>query len=146
MTRLSRAIFAPDGVVTAPRERAKRGTPEDDIQRAVLAYLRAVLPSGSLVFHPANENRRRGTEGKHDRMISAGKGVMPGVPDLICLLDGGVTLFFEVKAPKGAVSDAQRDFLGRVRAMGFRNAVVRSVDDTRDALAAWGVRTREVRG
>lgn len=145
MTRLSHAIFSPDGVILPPRARVKRKNPEDEIHRAVLAYLRAVLPAESLVIHPANENRRSGKDGMIDRAMNKGKGVVAGVPDLIAFLPDGVTLFFEVKAPKGSVSDAQRDFLGRVQSLGFRNAVVRSVDDARAALAAWKVQTREVR-
>lgn len=143
--RVSHYTFSPEGF----QSRAKRSKPRDiegPIHTAILDYLRLVLPAGSVVFHVPNENRREGEEGKIDRAMQKRKGVLPGVSDLICLLDGGVTLFFEVKAPKGSVSDAQRDFLGRLHALGFRHAVVRSVDDARDALAAWKVQTREVLG
>ena len=48
-----------------------------------------------------------------------------------------------VKADKGRVSEAQEALHRRAGALGYRTTVVRSIDDTRAALAAWGVETRE---
>lgn len=75
--------------------------------------------------------------------MNAANGVLPGVPDIIGLTFTG-PFFMEVKAPGGVLSPAQRDFRDRLAVLGYeRWAVVRSIDDAKDALARWGIPTRE---
>ena len=115
---------------------------EGPIHRAVLTWLRVVLPE-AVIFHPANESRRPGRAGHVERAINAANGVLPGVPDIIGYTFTG-PFFMEVKAPGGSLSPAQRDFRDRLAVLGYgRWAVVRSIDDAKDALAAWGIPTRE---
>jgi hypothetical protein len=56
-------------------------------------------------------------------------GLTPGVADIIVLLPGGKTVFFEVKAPGEKQSKNQVVFQDRVRALGYNYHVVRSVDE-----------------
>ena len=115
---------------------------EAPIQRAIVAYLRAVLPAGAVVHHCANEGVRGGSRGRLDQAIRQGLGTVAGFPDLIVAVPGRVA-FIEVKAPAGRVSPAQRAMHETLAAMGHPVAVVRSIKDTRAALRAWGVDTRE---
>ena len=115
---------------------------EGPIHRAILSWLRVVLPE-AIIFHAANESRRPGRAGHVERALNAANGVLPGVPDIIGLTFTG-PFFMEVKAPGGVLSPAQKAFRDRLAVLGYgRWAVVRSIDDAKDALAAWGIPTRE---
>jgi hypothetical protein len=115
---------------------------EGPVHRTILAYLRSVLIGNPVIFHPASENRRRGKDGDTDRQMSAAMGVIPGIPDLVALTFHGA-LFFEVKAPGGRPSPHQDRVHASLRRLNYRVAVVSSIEDTRAALAAWGIPTRE---
>ena len=115
---------------------------EGPIHRAIISWLRVVLPE-AIIFHAANESRRPGRAGHVERAMNAANGVLPGVPEIIGLTFTG-PFFMEVKAPGGVLSPAQRDFRDRLAVLGYeRWAVVRSIDDARDALGGWGIPTRE---
>jgi len=124
---------------------AKRVDKEGPIHRAILAYLRAVLPD-AIVHHGASEGVRGGRAGMLDGAKRAGMGQVTGWPDLIVLPWANVgPVFFEVKAPSSYPTEAQSELHDRMRALGYRVGIVRSVDDTRAMLAAWGIGTREVK-
>jgi hypothetical protein len=72
-------------------------------------------------------------------MQNAVNGVHAGWPDIEILPGNGRVCFMEVKAPKGRLSEAQRGLLNWMIAVGYDVAVVRSVDDARAALRAWGL-------
>jgi hypothetical protein len=73
-------------------------------------------------------------------------GQVPGFPDIIVLPYATIgPMFFEVKAPGGRVSEAQSDVLGRLDHLGYRRAVVMSVDHVRARLNEWNVPTREAK-
>jgi hypothetical protein len=78
------------------------------------------------------------------RAIAKGKhmGMVPGWPDIECFLPCG-PIFLEIKAPQGTVTANQRAVHEALAALGYRVAVVRSVDDAAAALAGWGIGTRE---
>lgn len=116
----------------------KRGTPEADIQRAIVALLRTVLPRGSVVHHSANEITGRSRMDARKQAILVGMGVFPGFADLV-VISGGRVVFLEVKSKTGAQSRNQSHFQQLVEAQGFFYALVRSVDDAKDALRAAGV-------
>ena len=124
----------------APTTR-QRGTPEADIQRAIVSTLRFVLPSGSIVHHSANEVTQAGPAGAKRQAILVGMGVTPGFADLIVLSQGKV-LFLEVKSATGSLSAAQERFRDAVQAQGFPWALVRSIDDALGALSEAGMVTR----
>jgi len=119
----------------------RRGTPEADLQRAVVTALRFALPKGAIIHHCANEVTEAGPRGAKRQAILVGMGVHPGFADLIILCDGKV-LFLELKSLKGRLSPAQEAFRDAVTAQGFGWALVRSLDDALGALADHGVTTR----
>lgn len=119
----------------------KRGTPEADIQRAIVSLLRAVLPKGSIVHHAANEIAAGGRAGHVRQAILVGMGVHPGFADLLVLSQGRV-LFLEVKSRTGRLRPAQEAFRDEVTRQGFAWALVRSVDDVLAALREHGFGTR----
>ncbi len=119
----------------------KRGTPEADIQRAIVSLLRAVLPKGSIVHHAANEIASGGRAGHVRQAILVGMGVHPGFADLVVLSQGKV-MFLEVKSSTGRLRPAQEEFRDAVTQQGFCWALVRSVDDAVRALRAHGFATR----
>ena len=121
----------------------KRGTPEADIQRAIVALLRAVLPKGSIVHHTANEVASGGRAAHVRQAILVGMGVHPGFADLVVLSEGRV-LFLEVKSTTGRLRPAQEVFRDEVTNQGFACARVRSVDDALAALREHGFGTRIV--
>lgn len=108
---------------------------EDQLHTAIVTYLRTVLPD-ALVWHTPNAPRSAVAGARLKRL-----GMVAGVPDLALLTDGQLW-FFEVKAAKGRVSEAQEAFMDAAYELGAQSAVVRSLDDVAMALARWGIRTR----
>jgi VRR-NUC domain len=111
--------------------------PESIVQREVRKYLTVLgltsvaVPNGS---HLAGDKLARI---KQTAAMKA-DGMLPGFPDLIVLGSHGRTGYLEVKSPKGRLSQAQQNVTKMLDRMGHQVAVVRSVDETRDALKAWG--------
>lgn len=112
--------------------------PEDVLQRAVLDYIRVVLPH-AVVFHVPNGGYRNAIEGARLKRL----GVMAGVADLVLLAGQGRVFFLELKAPKGRTTEAQEAFGEAARALGCGWALIRSIDDLALAFKAWGIKTRE---
>jgi hypothetical protein len=119
----------------------RRGTPEADLQRAVVIALRFALPKGAIVHHCANEVTEPGPRGAKRQAVLVGMGVHPGFADLLVIFDGRV-LFLERKAPKGRLRPEQEAFRDAVLAQGFGWALVRSLDDALGTLADHGFTTR----
>lgn len=123
---------------------ARRGTPEADAQRQIVAFLRAVLPLGAVVHHCANEAAGGGEEARKRQAVLVGMGVHAGFSDLI-VISGGRVIFFEVKSRTGRLSAPQEAFRDAMQAQGLPWAMVRGVDDVAGALRLHGFKTR-VRG
>ena len=119
----------------------RRGTPEADLQRAVVQALRFALPRSAIIHHCANEVTEAGPRGAKRQAILVGMGVHPGFPDLMAFCDGRV-LFLELKSVKGRLSPTQEAFRDAVQAQGHGWALVRSLDDALGALAEHGFTTR----
>lgn len=112
---------------------------ESPIQRAIVAYLRAVLP-GSIIHHARNEINKRGKAIAIELAKAKAKGAVTGFPDLIVLPFSHIGPFFlEVKAEGNYATEAQREVHRQMADLGYRVAVVRSVDDVRERLAEWGI-------
>lgn len=126
--------------MTAPARRP-RCTPEADIQRQIVAFLRAVLPVGAIVHHSANEIAGRGAAARQRQAILTGMGVHPGFSDLL-VLEGGRALFLEVKSQTGRLRPSQEAFRDAVQAQGFAWALVRSQDEVIAVLRDHGFKTR----
>jgi hypothetical protein len=119
----------------------QRGTPEADLQRAVVIALRFALPKGAIVHHCANEVTEPGPRGAKRQAVLVGMGVHPGFAYLLVICDGRV-LFLELKAPKGRLRPEQEAFRDAVLAQGFGWALVRSLDDALGTLADHSFTTR----
>ena len=66
----------------------RRGTPEADLQRAVVSALRFALPRTAIIHHCANEVAEPGPRGAKRQAILVGMGVHAGFADLMVLCDG----------------------------------------------------------
>jgi len=119
----------------------RRGTPESDLQRAVVGALRLALPRTAILHHSANEVTEAGPRGAKRQAILVGMGVHPGFADLMVLSEGRL-LFLELKAPKGRLRPEQEAFRDAVIAQGHGWALVRSLDDALGALAEHGFTSR----
>jgi hypothetical protein len=116
---------------------------EGPIHRTILQWLRTFLPD-AIVHHSANEGVRGGFRGARDGANRKAMGQVAGFPDLLVLPWSHIgPLLFEVKAPGNYADSNQKALHGRLEALGYRVAVVRSIDDTRAALQAWGIATKE---
>lgn len=112
---------------------------ENDIQRSIVDYLRAVVPRALVMAIPNASKRSVG-----GRASNAVPGLLAGAPDLLMVV-GPCCYFIEVKTDKGKLSDAQSAVLQRMTMLGVRWAVVRSIDEMRVALLRWQVETKEHR-
>ncbi|WP_210879854.1 VRR-NUC domain-containing protein [Roseovarius autotrophicus] len=121
----------------------RRGTPEADLQRAVVQALRFALPRTAIIHHCANEVTEAGPRGAKRQAILVGMGVHPGFADLMILCEGRV-LFLKLKSLKGRLSPSQEAFREAVLTQGHGWALVRSLDDALGALADHGFITRVV--
>ena len=119
----------------------RRGTPEADLQRAVVQALRIALPRTAIIHHCANEVTEAGPRGAKRQAILVGMGVHAGFADLMVLCEGRV-LFLELKSLKGRLSPAQQGFRDAVLGQGFGWALVRTLDDALGALADHGFTSR----
>ena len=116
---------------------------EADIHKAILAWLRWVLP-GALVMHPPNSLDMAGDPRSKAIAQARAKtmGMLPGAPDLL-VLSGGVVVGLEVKREGACPKKEQRAVGEAMRANGGHWFVVRSVEDAREALRDAGITTRE---
>lgn len=122
-----------------------RGHPERDVQRSVIRFLRLALPPGSIVAAINTERRGMGrTPEQRARFGAALKasGLVTGFPDAVAILPGGRTLWWEFKAPRGRLSNEQREMHERMRALGHTVVVCRSIETAEAALRAAGVEVR----
>ena len=119
----------------------RRGTPEADAQRAIVAALRVALPRDAIVHHCANEVTEAGPRGAKRHAILVGMGVHSGFADLLVMSEGRL-LFLEVKSAKGSLRVAQEAFRDADLAQRFSWALVRSLDDALGALADHGFTSR----
>jgi hypothetical protein len=112
---------------------------ENDIQRAIVEYLNAVLFPTHRVFAIPNAARR----GKGGHATNGVPGLRAGVPDLQ-IVGRGRVYFIEVKRDANArLSPAQDEFAEWCVCTGVPWVRAESVDHVRQALIQWGIITRE---
>ena len=112
---------------------------EEDIQKAIVDWLRWSLPKSHRVIAIPNASRRTSS----GRASNGVYGLTKGVPDLV-IFGSGNAFFVEVKGPKGKLSDAQSEWGSWCATKGGMPwCCARSVEDVRFALSHWGVETRE---
>lgn len=119
-----------------------RRHPEDDLQRALVHYLRAACPE-AISFSVPNGGFRSG----HEASRMQGTGTLAGVPDLCVLWAKGQCGFLEVKVRRGGheldVSPAQKRMIVRLDVVGIRFALVTSLDDVRQVVRNWQIPCRD---
>ncbi len=147
MTRTLEDVLREAGMIPHKREPgapkmpklAKRGTPERDAQRAVVAWLRK---AGCIVQATFTEQAAREKDpAKRARFGAARKasGATTGFPDLTGISPDGRVFFIEMKSAKGATSDAQDRVIDQLRARGQIVVIGRDIWSVQDALAAAGI-------
>lgn len=104
-----------DFLVTSGAMRSRKGNPETEIQNSVRDLLRA---DGWFVI-------------RHQQ----GMGAHKGLSDLTALKDG-VTIYVEIKTPKGRLSEWQEIFKKDIEAHGGRYIVCRSIEDIYPVLTS----------
>lgn len=99
--------------------------PETEAQAAICDYLAL-----RHLFFWRNNNIPVFSDGQFRSMP---KYARKGIPDII-LIKGGKFIGLEVKAPKGVLSDSQKEFAKDIEANGGYYYVVRSIDDVQKIL------------
>jgi hypothetical protein len=112
---------------------------EDQIQGAVVHWIRATCP-GVVVFHVPNGGKRTRAEAGIFKQL----GVLAGVPDLMILWPGRVA-GLELKAPGKKPEPAQKQIGEQMLAMGHLWGWADGVDEALALLRGWGIPTREHR-
>ena len=69
------------------------------------------------------------------------KWLVPGVPDIIVVLDSQRVVWIETKSEIGRLSLRQKDFHSKLEILGHLVCVARSVEDVRQAFKGWGILT-----
>ena len=112
---------------------------ETPIQRAIVAYLHSVMPD-ALVHHSPGESHLSGKKAMLATVRKKANCMVPGWPDLVVLPYANVgALFFDVKAEGNYATPTQKAIHAHLERLGYRVAVVRSIDDVRECLQNWGV-------
>ena len=104
---------------------------EHDIQCACVAWFRLCYRrSGYLIASIVNEGAR-------SPRLGAGykdAGLLPGIADLVVILDRGAVVWVELKTAKGRQSPAQRSFQRAVELLGHTYLLCRGFDEFRAAV------------
>lgn len=119
----------------------RRNNPEELLQRSVVEYLRWTKPN--CVWFFVNNGARMS---KAQAGIGKALGVLPGVADLVFVLDGGQAAFIELKAKGKGLSSSQKLFRADVEYFGTHYAIARSLVEVKETLDAWGVTFAHTRG
>lgn len=116
------------------RIRKRISRPEDEIQRAVFAHIRARGTPGVFAFHVPNGGYRKPREGA----ILKGLGVTPGVPDII-LIHKGRAYGLELKAKGGRATEKQMLAMDAMDEAGAFVCIAEGLDRALAVLEAWGL-------
>ena len=100
---------------------------EGPIHRSILDYLRTQYPS-AVIHHSPNEFAGSGPMIAKEKAKHKKNGMLNGFPDLV-MFYAGKSFCFEVKSPKGRLSDSQIDVGASLQAHGVHWSMVRSIDD-----------------
>lgn len=118
----------------------KRNTPEQDLQKAVVAYLDLCLDPEEVIFTAINPVPAKS---KAVAGLSKALGLRAGIPD-IALWWAGKAALIEMKAMTGTWSPAQKDMIRRFRKCGIETRTCRSLAEVDLALDDLGVPHRRV--
>ena len=120
-------------------KRAKPVDREGPVQKAIVQFLERSQPQW-LVHHCKTEINKGGLAFMKEAARAKSLGAKAGFPDLLVLPFGNIgPLFFEVKAEGNGTTKPQKAMHEQLKALGYRVAVVRSIDDVQDKLHEWGI-------
>lgn len=114
--------------------RARRASPEAQIQRTVFQHLRQRGAPGIYAFHVPNGGYRKPVEAA----IMKGLGVRPGVPDVM-VIHMGCIYALELKAEDGKPTESQLEAVESIRNAGGFAAIAYGLDRALRCLEAWGI-------
>ena len=115
---------------------------ETPVQVDIVQKLEKAFPEW-IVHHCKMEINKRGKAIQIEIAKAKRKGSKVGFPDLLVLPYAHIgPLFLEVKAEGNYASTAQKDMHKQLRTLGYRVAVVRSIEDVQEALAGWGIASK----
>lgn len=123
---------------STPRPRKAPRYLEAPIQIAIVDYIRLVAPQ-LIVIHIPNEGER--SKWGHIKMVKMG--LTPGAHDLLLIESPGLAYLIEVKPPDGELSPDQIEFHAQCRKRNIPQGIARSINDARDLLRRFGIKTRE---
>jgi hypothetical protein len=121
---------------------SRRARPEDIIQKTVFQHIALRGVPGLVGFHVPQGNKLGGKRNKRgipiQGSINRSLGVKAGVSDIIAFYDGQ---FFalELKSPGSTPTDAQLEFIEKVRAAGGKAGWVEGLDRALVVLERWGL-------
>lgn len=107
---------------------------EDQIQRAVVQYLKVRAQPDCVWLHPANGGFRR----RPEAAILQAMGVVAGSPDLL-LFRMGRAFAIEIKTESGKLSEAQKHMIDRLDRAGVFVRVCYGLDQCLAALEEWSL-------
>jgi len=114
---------------------------EGPVQKAIVQWLELQFPNW-LVHHCKTEINKGGLAFMKEAARGKSLGAKAGFPDLLVLPWSHIgPVLLEVKAEGNGTSQAQKAMHERLRALGYRVAVVRSIEDVQEHLATWGIAT-----
>lgn len=113
----------------------KRQPTEHKLQVALMDYLRIAGRPELHWFAVPNGGHRHIAEASRLKA----EGVRSGTPDLCFMLPNGKVAWLEMKAAKGTLGPAQKEFRDIAGRLGHHWGLARSVDEAIVLLTGWGV-------
>lgn len=109
---------------------------EDREQLHLMTWARYTRFEGGSVSDYLHHSPNGGKRNPREAGRLKAQGVMAGFPDLFLFVPrGGLHgLFVEMKAPKGRMSDSQKEVMQRLRSQGYECAVCYGFDEARTAI------------
>lgn len=127
-------MYLDDLVTELGAEGRKRRHDEDDLQAAVVTFLRWALPADAWHWSVPNGGRRHTREAARMSRL----GLTAGVPDLHVVYRGRLHCI-ELKAPRGTLSAVQAQAIEKLFRCGVPVVTCRSVEAVENALRVWGI-------
>lgn len=125
------------GGAHSPATNSPKARPEEAIQKQVAEYLDWALPAGYRWLHIPNQ---RGTRSRWENQLLKAMGVKAGAADVLIFTPHGRFVWIELKAPKGILSEEQKDWRDWCRSIGAPWFLCRSLDDMIEALESLQIR------
>jgi len=107
---------------------------ESEEQKALCQYLTFI---GVTFYAVPNGTFLSGTPLQRAKQMNRLKaeGLKPGVPDMVCLFEGGISVYIEMKRKDGGtVSKEQKEWLERLRVLGFSAYVCKGAKEAIDVV------------